>query len=102
MVDRRRDMNRGQDLPIEQCSRIDPSVEVARRDITLAMRALYTISCAEGQHDRGHVVARIAIGGVAAEGPAVANLRVGDHQRGFAYDRAAARELLRADQFMLR
>ncbi len=39
-------------------------------------------------HDRRVVVARIAVGAVAADGAAVTHLRIGDLRRGFRQDRA--------------
>jgi len=102
MIGGRGHADRGEDLPVQQRRRIDPSVVFPCRNIALALRALSPIDGAEGQHDRGHVVAGIAVGEVAPKRAAVSNLRVGDEQRGLANDRAPGDKEVRADQFMLR
>jgi hypothetical protein len=59
------------------------------------------IGCAETDHDGWHVVARIAVGDVAAERADVAHLWIGNLQRGFAQYRNLRGQQVGADQFVL-
>jgi hypothetical protein len=56
---------------------------------------------AESNHHRRHVVARIAVGRIAADRPDIANLRIGDLQRRLAQDRHLLREKLRRYDIVL-
>ena len=72
-------------------------VELPRLDLTLAIAAAQSVFRVQQLHDCRHVVAGIAIGDIATDGADIANLRVGNLQRGFAQDRAGVRQIVRVD-----
>ena len=76
-------------------------VVVARRQAALSGLAGQLIGRAERHHHRRHVVAGIAIGDIAADGADIADLRIGDLQRGFPEDRHLLREQRRFDDVAL-
>ncbi len=91
----------GQDLARLQPGRERALVEIPGGDPAVAVRPVEHIGGAQALHDRRHVVARIAAGAVAAEGADVADLRVGNLERGLAQDRQPVRQQLRRDDLPL-
>ena len=68
----------GEDLAGLEGGVVGALVELGRGDLALAARTFELVARPERQHQRRHVVARIAVGDIAADGAAIAHLRIGD------------------------
>ena len=79
--------DRGEDFAGLERGEIGALVELARRDVARAGLAFEAVARAQRHHQRRHVVAGIAVGDIAADGAAVAHLRIGDQQRRLVQDR---------------
>ena len=78
-----RDQDGGEDFVFSQRGHVGAVEKVYRLDLARALGALQLKGGIQGHGNCGVVVARVAMGDVAANGAAVANLRVSDQQRRF-------------------
>ena len=92
---------RGQEFAGLERGEIGALVELGGRDVAGAAGAFEPVARAERHHQRRHVVAGIAIGDIAADGAAVAHLRIGDQKRGFVQDRQRFADFVGRQQFVL-
>ncbi len=93
--------DRGEDLPVIAGGGERALVVLARRALAPPAGAFQHVARVERHQDGRQVVARIAVGGVAPDGAEVADLRIGDLQRGLAQDRAGIGQRPGGDDFGL-
>ena len=78
-----RDQDGSQDFVFGQRGHIGAVGKVHRFDLARALGALQFKSGIQRHGDGRMVIARVAVGNIAADGAAVAHLRIGDQQRRF-------------------
>ena len=98
----RGEADRGQHLAVVARCHVGGFVKVARLHLPLAIRPDQREAGVEALHQARHVVARIAIGDIAADGAHVAHLRIGDLQRRLPHDRRGGGERGVFDDLVLR
>ncbi|MNT44012.1 hypothetical protein D3C72_1805110 [compost metagenome] len=99
---RNRDGDGGEDLAGLERGEIGALVEIGGRHVAGAVRSFQTIAGAERHHHGRHVVARIAIGDIAAQCADITDLGIGDHQRGLLQDRQMKGDVRGIDEIVLR
>jgi hypothetical protein len=98
---RDRNSDGGQNLARVQSRKIGALIKGSGGHVARPIHAGDFVNGAEALHQRRHVVARIAIGDIAAHCSLIANLRVRDQQRGFADDRNSPGKQVGGDHFIL-